>query len=290
MFDGLKVLLVEDDPAVRFGAAQALSLAGLDVETFESADAARAGIHPHLPGVLVTDVRMRGMSGLELLEHALGVDPDLPVIIITGHGDIAMAVQAMRRGAYDFMEKPFASEQLIGVVQRALEKRKLVFEVQDLRRRLEDRQGIESVLIGRSAQVEELRRTILALGEAAPDVLIRGETGTGKELVAQCLHQFSSRHNRRFIALNCGALPETMIESEVFGHEAGAFTAAGAAAAPPAANGLAEQVDEFEKSVIVEQLRREQGNVATASEALGVPKKTLYDKIKKHEISLEWFR
>lgn len=449
MVEDLKVLLVEDDPAVRFGAAQALELAGLTVEAYEAADALRPHLHPHLPVVIVTDVRMKGMNGLELLDHAVAIDPDLPVILITGHGDISMAVEAMRRGAYDFLEKPFASDQLVGTVQRALEKRRLTFEVQNLRRRLEDRQGIESVLIGGSPAMERLRRTILALGQAAPDVLIFGETGSGKELVAQCLHQFSSRRRGHFVALNCGALPETMIESELFGHEAGAFTgalkkrigkmehAAGGSVfldeiesmplimqvkllraiqerkvdrlganepiavdvrfvaatktdlknlsdegkfradlyyrlnvvrldLPPlrdrredipllfehfclqaatryrceaplaspmlmralmahswpgnirelrnvadrfvlgvlgdlfgvqvpapdteTARGLAEQVEAFERTLILEQLRRDRGNVAASSEALALPKKTLYDKIKKYSIALDEFR
>ena len=226
MAEGLKVLLVEDDPAVRFGAVQALSLAGLDVEAFESAGAVKSRLYPFFPGVLVADVKMRGMSGLELLDHARAVDATLPVILVTGHGDIAMAVQAMKAGAYDFIEKPFAADYLVGAVQRALEKRGLSLEVQELRRRLEDRRGIESVLIGSSPGMAELRQLILKLGHSCPDVLIHGETGSGKELVARCLHDYSRLREERFVAVNCGAIPETMFESEVFGHEAGAFTGA----------------------------------------------------------------
>jgi two-component system, NtrC family, C4-dicarboxylate transport response regulator DctD len=225
--DHLRVLLVEDDDAVRFSAAQALRLAGLEVNTFETASAVRPQLHPFFPGVLVSDVKLHGgMDGLELLDYALGVDPSVPVILITGHGDIAMAVQAMRKGAYDFIEKPFASDYLVGAVQRALEKRSLTLEVQELRRKLEDRKGIGQVLIGHSPPIEELRRTILSLSDTPVDVLINGETGSGKELVAQCLHQVSPSRRGHFVAINCGAIPETVFESEAFGHEAGAFTGA----------------------------------------------------------------
>jgi len=446
MPDGLRVILVEDDPAVRFGGAQALQLAGMEVCTFDSANVARAMLHPYFPGVVVADVKMRGMDGLQLLRYAHDLDASLPVILITGHGDIAMAVQAMREGAYDFIEKPFASDYLVGVVQRALEKRRLTFEVRELRQKLEDREGIERVIVGQSAAIEALRRLILSLADTPADVLIQGETGTGKELVAHSLHQFSRRRARHFVAMNCGAIPETMFESEVFGHEAGAFTSAAkrrigkleyadrgtlfldevesmpltmqvkllrtlqernlerlgsnqiididvrviaatkvdlavlsdqdkfrsdlyfrlnviTLEVPPLrdrredipllfehfvlqaatryqreapllsqqllgklmahdwpgnvrelhnladrfvlgvlgprfladdarapATPLAEQVEDFERSVIVEQLRRHDGSVAAASEALLIPKKTLYDKIRKYEISLDGFK
>ena len=226
MPDSLTVLFVEDDAAVKFVAIQALQLADIQVAAVKSAELARLKLHPCFPGILVSDVKMRGMSGLDLLDYALEADPSLPVILITGHGDIAMAVQSMRKGAYDFIEKPFASDYLVGVVQRALEKRRLTFEVQELRRKLEFREGIERILIGHSLKMEELRRTILSLSDTRVDVLITGETGSGKELVAQCLHQTSPNRDKHFVALNCGAIPEAMFESEVFGHEAGAFTGA----------------------------------------------------------------
>ena len=222
----LHVLLVEDDPAVRFANAQTLKLAGLDVVACASAEAALEKIHPLFPGVMLVDVRLPGMDGLTLLERVQRMEPALPVIIITGHGDVAMAVQAMRAGAYDFLEKPTPSELLVNAAKRAMERRQLTFEMADLRRQLQQKDGIERILIGKSAGIANLRRDILQLAQAGPDVLISGETGSGKELVARCLHEASPARDKPFVAINCGAIPETMFESELFGHERGAFTGA----------------------------------------------------------------
>ncbi|AXA90936.1 sigma-54 dependent transcriptional regulator [Massilia sp. YMA4] len=224
--DELEVILVEDDPAVREGSAQALDLMGFKVRDFDSAEPVRDLLRPHCPWVLVSDVRLPGISGLELLQAAHAVDPDLPVILVTGHGDIAMAVQAMHDGAYDFIEKPYSSEQLADVVRRALDKRRLQLEVHALRQRLAHSQGIDAALLGNTAAMRELRRLILDVASQPADVLIYGETGTGKELVARCLHEFSERARHHYVAVNCGAIPETIFESELFGHEAGAFTGA----------------------------------------------------------------
>jgi two-component system C4-dicarboxylate transport response regulator DctD len=220
------VLLVEDDASVRIGAAQALELAGFTVQSFARAEPARDAIRPGMSGVLVTDVRLPGMDGMALLAQARSRDPEVPVIIVSGHGDITMAVQAMRDGAYDFIEKPFSSERLVEVVRRAIEKRRLTLEVQALRDKLQQWNGIEAALLGVSPEIEEIRRQILLLADTDAPVLIYGETGTGKELVARCLHEHSKRKAGHFVALNCGGLPETLFETEVFGHVAGAFTGA----------------------------------------------------------------
>ncbi|GGZ01043.1 sigma-54-dependent transcriptional regulator [Pseudoduganella plicata] len=224
--DEIEIILVEDDPAVREGSAQALDLAGFNVRSFDSAEPAHELLCPHRPCVLVSDVRLPGMGGLELLQAARAVDPDLPVILVTGHGDIAMAVQAMRDGAYDFLEKPYSSDQLADVVRRAVDKRRLQLEVQALRQRLAHSQGIDAALLGNTAAMRDLRRLILEVASQPADVLVYGETGTGKELVARCLHRFSERARHHYVAVNCGAIPETIFESELFGHEAGAFTGA----------------------------------------------------------------
>ena len=220
------VILVEDDPAVRLGCEQALELEGFDCQSFASAEEARTRIAPDYPGVVVSDIRLPGKDGMTLLRELRAVDDQLPVVLITGHGDIAMAVQAMKDGAYDFLEKPFASEHFVDVVRRALEKRRLTLEVHSLRRQLAGRDAIENRIVGRSPAIGQLRRLLLDIAATDADVMIHGETGTGKELVARCLHDYSRRSKKPFVALNCGGLPETLFESELFGHEVGAFSGA----------------------------------------------------------------
>ncbi len=226
MFENLRILLVEDDPIVRAGSEQAFQLAGLNVEAFASAELVRKHITPDFPGIVITDVKLPGMNGLELLGLVKSVDPGMPVILVTGHGDIAMAVQAMRGGAYDFIEKPYSSEQLVEVARRALEARSLMLEVHTLRRQLEGRQGIEATLLGQSPAMRDIRRLIMDVADTGADVLIYGDTGTGKEMVARCLHDYSHRQKNNFVAINCGAIPENIFESEMFGHESGSFTGA----------------------------------------------------------------
>ncbi len=226
MFEGFEVLYVEDDPQVRESLVQTLELAGLNVRAFESAEALLGAFVPGQPSVVVSDVRLPGMDGVALLERLLLLDATLPVVLVTGHGDVAMAVRAMRIGAYDFIEKPFSPERFVDTVQRAIEKRLLRAAVDDLREQLQAKSGIEAALLGRSPAMEQVRARILRLANTNADVMILGETGTGKELVARCLHDHSKRRDRHFVAINCGGLPETLFESELLGHESGAFTSA----------------------------------------------------------------
>lgn len=220
------VIYVEDDEDVRIGAVQALKLAGLEVLAFSSAEQADASIRVDMPFIVVADVRLGGKSGMEFLSGLRRTDPELPVILVTAHGDISMAVAAMRAGAYDFIEKPCSSEQLVTVVRRAAEKRRLTLEVRALRSELADQRGIEKTLLGRSPQIKKVRRLISTLAAASVDVVIYGETGTGKDVVANCLHNHSERRRGNYVAVNCGGLPESLVESELFGHEVGAFTGA----------------------------------------------------------------
>ncbi|CAM4107266.1 sigma-54 dependent transcriptional regulator [Comamonas aquatilis] len=230
MNSSLQVLIVEDDADVAMACEQALQLEGLECLCMGSAELALKQLSPDFKGVVVSDIRLPRMSGLELLHALRAMDAELPVILITGHGDISMAVQAMKDGAQDFLEKPFAPELLVNAVHRALERRRLVLEVRSLRQQLQSRDSrdlLQGQLLGRSPLVQQLRQTVQSLAASAADVLIMGETGTGKELVARCLHETSNRRSGHFVAINCGGLPETLFDSEMFGSEAGAFTGAG---------------------------------------------------------------
>ena len=217
------VYLVEDDEVVMRACAQALRLADIDVRAFRSAEQALAALDEEPPAAVVSDVRMPGMSGLDLLGAVWRRDREIPVILITGHGDVSMAVEAMRAHAYDFIEKPFNSARLVDVVRRARERRALLRENRALREQLGNLR--EMPLIGASEGIQRVARTIDSLAATDVDVLIHGETGTGKEVVAHALHTRSGRTGP-FVALNCGALPESVFESEIFGHETGAFTGA----------------------------------------------------------------
>jgi len=223
MHDSLTVVVIEDDPAVRKGAEQALRLANLDVKAFGDAEQALAILRANFPGVVISDVRLPGMGGMTALKEIVALDPELPVILITGHGDVSMAVEAMRSGAYDFIEKPFPSDQLVEVTRRALEKRQLVLDNRELRKQLMRQEG--ALLVGDSAATQRIRDMIKTIAPTNADILINGETGTGKEVVARSLH-FTSGRRGEFVAVNCGALPETVFESEIFGYEPGAFTGA----------------------------------------------------------------
>jgi two-component system C4-dicarboxylate transport response regulator DctD len=222
----IRVIFVEDDADVRWGSAQALALAGLSVDSFSSVEEARTFLRFGVPAIVLCDVKLPGMSGLDWQKEIIAMDADLPVILVTGHGDIAMAVKAMRHGTYDFIEKPFASEHLVSVVRRAVEKRQLTLQVQALRNELENWHGIQATLLGRSAQMQQVRRTVLSLAATSADVVIYGETGTGKDLVARCLHDYSDRRRANYVPLNCGGMSEALAESELFGHEVGSFTGA----------------------------------------------------------------
>ncbi|MCU6497826.1 sigma-54 dependent transcriptional regulator [Rugamonas sp. A1-17] len=216
--------MIEDEAALRLATSQTLELGGFSVQACASAEEALALLRADYPGVIVTDVRLPGRSGLELLAQAAALDAELPVIVVTGHGDVEMAVSAMRSGAYDFIEKPFAAERLLDAVRRAQERRRLVLENRQLR---SDRARHPDMpdLVGRSAAIEQLKVLIRNIAPAGVDVLINGQTGTGKEVAARLLHAASGRKGN-FVAINCGALPESVFESEIFGHEAGAFTGA----------------------------------------------------------------
>ena len=226
MSDKDKVLFIDDEKHIRIANRQTLELGGFDVQCFSNAEQILPILSLDWPGVVVCDIRMPGMDGLTLLQKARTIDRDLPVILITGHGDISMAVSAIRDGAYDFIEKPFAPDSLVKTVRRAMDKRNLTLENRSLRTELEAQSVPGPRIIGRTPAIQRLRATIAQISDTNVDILLLGETGTGKELVARSLHEHSIRRGRNFVAVNCGAVPENLIESELFGHEAGAFTGA----------------------------------------------------------------
>ncbi|MGB3338914.1 MAG: sigma-54 dependent transcriptional regulator [Devosia sp.] len=219
------VLVVEDEGFVRNALDQWLSLSGFAVTVASNAREAMARVGDQRPMVVVSDVRMPSQSGMELLGAIRAEDPTMSVILITGHGDVPMAVQAMRDGAFDFLQKPYEPEQLVTIIKRAATQTNMHREVLRLRRRLDG--GTEELsrrLIGASATMEDVRNLVLDIAAIDTDVIILGETGTGKEVVARGIHDFSSRADAPFVAVNCAAIPGDLIESELFGHEAGSFT------------------------------------------------------------------
>lgn len=222
----LKVMIVDDEKHVRESLQQTLTLEDFDIEACESAQEALKIIEANWEGIVITDINMPHMNGVELLERIQAIDSDIPVIVLTGHGNVSLAVEAMRLGAYDFLEKPFSVDILLETVHRAVEKRTLTLENRSLRRELEASELPGPRIIGRSPGVVKMRALLDKVKDTPADVLINGETGTGKELVARYLHHHSKRRQKPFVAINCGALPETIIESELFGHEPGAFTGA----------------------------------------------------------------
>jgi two-component system, NtrC family, C4-dicarboxylate transport response regulator DctD len=221
-----KIIIVDDEKNVALGYKRNLERSGYEVEIFDSAKIVLSRLNNNWPGILISDVMMPEMDGFTLMKQALKIDPELPVILITGKGNISMAVQAMKDGAYDFVEKPTEIETFLEVVKRALEKRNFVMELRELRAEVSNQNNIENQIIGKSESIKRLRHVVQNVAQSHADILLLGETGTGKDLIAKCLHQNSKRKERNFVAINCGAIPESIIESELFGHESGAFTGA----------------------------------------------------------------
>ena len=219
MARAMKVAIVDDEQDMRQSISQWLALSGFDTETFASAEEALKGIGADYPGVVVSDIRMPGMDGMAFLKRLMSMDSGLPVIMITGHGDVPMAVEAMRVGAYDFLEKPFNPDRMTDLAKKASQTRRQTLDNRALRRELSDGTVLMKKLIGTSPLMDRLREDILDLGQADGHVLIDGETGTGKTLVAHALHAVGPRAAKKFVTLSCAALDEDRLTARLFDGE-----------------------------------------------------------------------
>ena len=222
----MEVLFVDDEEHLRIAAAQTFDLAEIEATCCADANGALAHVAGSFDGVIVTDIRMPGMTGVELLGEIRRQDPDLPVILLTGHGDVDLAVKCIKEGAYDFLEKPCEPARLVATVTRALELRKLTLENRALRAQVASANVIEAQLTGRSKVMVALRQQVAAVAASHVDTLIHGATGTGKEICARTIHRASDRAEKPFVHVNCAALPANLMENELFGSEPGAFPGA----------------------------------------------------------------
>ncbi|MEZ5752082.1 MAG: sigma-54 dependent transcriptional regulator [Paracoccaceae bacterium] len=212
-----RVMVIDDEQDMRASISQWLSLSGFTPEAFASADEALPHLGPDYPGIVITDMRMPGLDGMGLLKRVMGLDAGLPVILITGHGDVPMAVEAMRLGAFDFLEKPFDPDRMTDLAHKALKARALALESRALRHELSDGSTLMRRLVGNSRDMVKLREDILDFGQADGHVLIDGETGTGKTLVAHALHAVGPRAGRRFVSVSCLGADDEGLMAKLFG-------------------------------------------------------------------------
>ncbi|WP_037372863.1 sigma-54-dependent transcriptional regulator [Salipiger mucosus] len=217
MTKAMKIAIVDDEKDMRQSISQWLALSGYDTESFSSAEEALGALGTDYPGIVISDIKMPGMDGIQFLKKLMGTDSALPVIMITGHGDVPMAVEAMRVGAFDFLEKPFNPDRMSELAKKATNARRLTLDNRALRRELSDGGQIMRKLVGASPAMERLREDVLDLGQADGHVLIDGETGTGKTLIAHALHAVGMRAGKRFVLVSCAAMDEDTLMRRLFG-------------------------------------------------------------------------
>ena len=217
MPEPMTIAIVDDEEDMRQSISQWLSLSGFETATFASAEEALKVLSADFPGIVVSDIKMPGMDGMAFLKRLMSIDSALPVILITGHGDVPMAVEALKVGAYDFLEKPFDPERMSDLARRATQARRLTLDNRALRRELSDGTVLIRKLVGSSPVMERLREDILDLAQADGHVLIDGETGTGKSLVAHALHACGPRQGRKFLTISCAAYGEDELAARLFG-------------------------------------------------------------------------
>ena len=219
------ILIIDDEKNIREGLAANFELEDYNVKTASNGAEGLELISHGDIDLVITDLRMNGISGEQVLAKVTAETPGIPVIILTGHGSIDSAVDAMRHGAYDFLTKPLNLDQLTMIVRRALEGREMSLQHQSLKKELEDSSALKG-MIGKSSAMQKVQQMIQRVADTRASVLITGESGVGKELVANAIHNLSSRKNNSMVKVHCAALSETLLESELFGHEKGAFTGA----------------------------------------------------------------
>ncbi len=217
MPSAMKIAIVDDEKDMRQSISQWLALSGYDTEAFPSAEEALKSLGADYPGIVVTDIKMPGMDGMQFLKKLMGADSSLPVIMITGHGDVPMAVEAMRIGAFDFLEKPFNPDRMTELAKKATNVRRMTLDSRALRKELSDGGQLMKKLIGTSQAMERLKEDILDLGQADGHVLIEGETGTGKTLVAHALHAVGARAGKKFVSVSCAAFEDEALIKRLFG-------------------------------------------------------------------------
>ena len=217
MASAMKIAIVDDEKDMRQSISQWLALSGFETETFASAEDALKSVGTDYPGVVVSDIKRPGMDGMQFLKKLMSVDSALPVIMITGHGDVPMAVEAMRIGAFNFLEKPFNPDKMTELAKKATQNRRLTLDNRALRKELSDGSTLMKKLVGTSPVMERLREDILDLGQADGHVLIDGETGTGKTLVAHALHAVGAKAGKKFVLVSCAAFDEESLGRKIFG-------------------------------------------------------------------------
>jgi two-component system, NtrC family, nitrogen regulation response regulator GlnG len=220
---GARILVADDEPALRWLLERLLRQAGHAVTVVEDGPAALAAAAAERYDLAFLDIRMPGLDGLEVLRRLRADSPEAAVVVMTAHGSVRAAVEAMQRGAYDYLAKPFDNDEVLLLVERALSAKALAREVVELRT------GIQEVwefgaLVGKSPRMQEVYKTIGRIAATDVTVLLQGESGTGKEVVARAIHHYSRRAGKPFVAVSCAAIPPTLLEAELFGHERGAFT------------------------------------------------------------------
>jgi DNA-binding NtrC family response regulator len=221
----MTILVVDDEPAQRELLGGFLAKRGWSVELAGGGAEALSILRRPPIDLVLADYRMPDLSGMDLLKASQQLNPEVPVVLITAYGSIGSAVEAMKAGAYDYLTKPIELEELVHLIHRIAERRQLLTEVQELRTQLRERFRVQGI-IGDSSQMQEVLSLVARVAPTPSTVLIRGESGTGKELIAKAIHYNSPRHDKPFIKVNVAALPDTLLESELFGHEKGAFTGA----------------------------------------------------------------